>query len=315
MTPWLSVIMPIHDGAATLPATLGSLPEDEPGIEIVAVIQQSDDESRALLHAATARLRLCIIEAPEGRNWVETTNRGLDLAQADLVTMLHQDDLWEPGRAAGIRAFVARHRDARLWVHAARYIDAQGRARGRLAPPFGPRETCLAGAVALEHLLVQNTIALPSAVFRRSDALEGGGLDPALWYTADWDLWLRLARLGPVAWLPEVLAAYRLHAGAQTITRSRDSADFRAQLAAPLDRHIDALPEARRTAVRRLAERSNALNAALAQALHGDRSALFGAVIQAFALGPRGLTTLLRDTQLIPRITARLNLTAGRNHA
>lgn len=314
MTPWLSVIMPIHDGAATLPATLGSLPSDEPGIEIVAVIQKSDDESRVLLHAAAAHLRMRVIEAPEGRNWVETTNRGLELAKADLVTMLHQDDLWEPGRAAGIRAFVARHREARLWVHAARYIDAQGRARGRHAPPFGRREICLPGTLALEHLLVQNTIALPATVFRRSDALAGGGLDPALWYTADWDLWLRLARLGPVAWLPEVLAAYRLHAGAQTITRSRDGAAFRAQLSVPLDRHLGALPEARRAAVRRLAERSNALNAALAQAVHGDRSALLGATARVLTLGPRGLHRLLRDTQLIPRILARLNLRTEGNH-
>lgn len=318
-TPWLSVVMPVYQGAATLPAALASLPDaaspEGAGIELVAVVQKSEDGGRELLEAAAARLDLRILEAPECRNWVETTNRGLRAARAETVTMLHQDDLWRPGRAPALRALIARHPGARLWLHAAGYVDAAGRPRGRLGPPFGRRERLLPGPKALEHLLVQNTVALPAAAFRRADALAGGGLDAGLWYTADWELWLRLAGLGPVAWLPETLAAYRLHAGAQTIAGSRDAEAFRAQLAAPVERHIAALPEARRARVRRHTERSNALNAALAQALHGDRRALPGAAARAVALGPFGLRALLRDTQLLARVAARLALLREKSSA
>ena len=52
-------------------------------------------------------------------------------------------------------------------------------------------------SLVLERLLVQNFIAVPSPVWRRDAWLACGGLDLDLWYTADWDIWLKLARHGP----------------------------------------------------------------------------------------------------------------------
>ena len=40
-----------------------------------------------------------------------------------------------------------------------------------------------------------------------------GGFDPGLRRTEDWDLWIRIARSGPPAWVCAPLVAYRFHAG------------------------------------------------------------------------------------------------------
>lgn len=306
--PWLSVLMPVYNGAATLGRTLDSLVGQGPGIEVIAVDQASSDGSRALLEARAGQLDLTIIDAPESRSWMRNTNIALKAANGPLVTMLHQDDLWRPGRAEALRLMAAAEPEARLWLHAAEYIDADDRVIGRAAPPFGGRARLIGGAEALTHLLVQNTVALPAAMFRRDDALSAGGLDEDLWYTADWDLWLSLARRGPVAWTPAPLAAFRVHRGSLTVTGSRDGQAFRQQLEIPLARHLPALPEADGARVGRLARLSNELNAGLAGAYHGSDAGLRRTVLRIAALGPAGWRAFLRDTNIVGRVLPRLRL-------
>jgi len=306
--PWLSVLMPVFNGAATLERTLDSLARQSEGIEVIAVDQASGDGSRALLQARAADLNLTIIDASESRSWMRNTNIALKAARAPLVTMLHQDDLWRPNRADALRRMAEEQPGVRLWLHAADYIDAEDRVIGRAAPPFGPRPSVLTGADALTHLLVQNTVALPSAMFRREDALSFGGLDETLWYTADWDLWLRLARLGRVSWMPEALAAFRVHRGSLTMTGSRDGPAFREQLEIPLARHLPALPAEESARVGRIAGLSNELNAALAGAYHDNGADLRATLLRIVALGPKGWRVFLRDTNIIGRVLPRLRL-------
>ncbi len=305
--PRLSVVLPVYNGAATLPATLESLAAQEglSEIEAIAVDQGSSDASRVVLAGFAERLPLRVIRSPETRNWMETTNVGLAAARAPLVSMLHQDDLWRPGRAMAAIAAAERAPEARLWLHAADFVDPAGRRIGRFGPPFG-RARVLPGDEALETLLVQNTVALPAATFRTEEVRALGGLSTALWYTADWDLWLRLARLGPVAWDPARRAAFRLHAGAQTVTRSHDLADFEAQLRAPFEAHRGALGEAARARVAPLTEASREINLALAARFHGVPRPL-GPLLGALArLGPHRLPALLARSQILARVVPRL---------
>jgi hypothetical protein len=48
---------------------------------------------------------------------------------------------------------------------------------------------------------------------RRSLLAEVGPFDERLRHMADWDLWIRLSRVGPPAVVGEPIVAYRLHAG------------------------------------------------------------------------------------------------------
>jgi glycosyltransferase involved in cell wall biosynthesis len=307
-SPWLSVLMPVYDGAATLSRTLASLHGLCDGIEILAVVQQSEDGSRELLQAESKRLPLSIIEAPHSRNWMRNTNIALSKAVAPYSTMLHQDDLWRPDRAKALQKLSIQHAEARLWVHAADYIDADDRIIGRAAPPFGREPTLVDSETAVARLIVQNTIALPAAMFRRDDALAGGGLDEDLWYTADWDLWLRLARLGPVSWTPRVLSAFRLHKASLTMTGSRDSAEFRRQLSIPVDRHLSALSPNQAKASEPLARLSNELNVCLSGAYHGSRLSCWKTAARIMLLGPARLRKFLAYTNIINRLRPRLRL-------
>ena len=302
--PWLSVLLPIYNGAATLDETLASLTDQADGVEIIAVDQGSTDASADILLGHSSILDLRVIDAPGNTNWVQNTNLALSRANAPHATLLHQDDLWLPGRAALLKGMLAQHPDAPLWLHSAYYINDKGKRVGRFAPPFGRKPRLLSSRYALSRLLVQNTLALPAAMFSTQQARNLDGLDETLWYTADWDFWLKLSATGPVAWDPADGAAFRIHGAAQTLTGSRDLTDFEVQLTEPLARYATALPGS--ADVRRLAHASNTLNVWLAAAYHGERRPLGPLLATLIRLGPRLWWPFLRDTRIMQRIWARM---------
>ncbi len=310
--PWLSVVMPIFNGAATLGQSLASLEGQSDGLEIIAVDQGSTDDSRAILDDAKARLPLRIIENPNSTGWCANTNLGMREAAAPLIAMLHQDDLWEEGRAVLLRQMVKAMPEVDLWAHGGRLIDAHSRRVGRLAPPFGAAMRIVPAEEALKALLVQNTIVLPATLLRRSAALADGGLDESLWYTADWELWLRLARKG-VGWHPRLAADFRVHSGSQTVRGSRDSDGFWRQLNEPPNRYLPDLPDADFARVRQMTNASNLVNLALATAYHKSSARLAQALWCILALGPTRWPAFFRNTQLVARVLPRLRLVVRRD--
>ncbi len=307
----LSVILPVYNGDRTLNRALASIDSGGADIEVIAVDQASTDGSRDILEAWAKRLPLTIIDAPDSTAWTTTTNIGLCSATAPLAVMLHQDDAWAEGFVTTVLRSVEEWPEASLWLHAAWYVDSDDRRIGQFAPPFGSRPRLVSRREAIETLLVQNTVALPGAVFRLEAAMAGGGLEPALWYTADWDLWLRLADAGPVGWRPGPVAHFRLHDASQTMKGSRALEDFADQLARPLHRHIASAPEETRADVLRLALASNLINLRLAAAHHGSKDKPPGILAAIVGLGPVGCMRLLKKTRLLQRVLPRLRLRLG----
>ena len=303
---WLTVVMPIFNGEGTLVRTLESILGQHEGVQVIAVDQASSDGSRKILESYRDRLNINVIDAPQNVNWMQNTNVGLDAAQTSFCTMLHQDDVWMPGRVAALKRLSDSHPDAALWVHDAWFIDKNNRNVGRFGPPFGGSKKLVSEEDVISTLLVQNTLALPAVMFRRDAVLNSGGLDEALWYTADWDLWLRLARMGPLAWLPRRLSGFRLHGSSLTLKGSRNLDDFHNQMTIVFNRHISALPAARAAKIKPLAEASVSMNVALAAAYHHEPVNWNGTLLQVLKLGPRGALSLIRDTQILQRVMSRV---------
>ena len=51
---------------------------------------------------------------------------------------------------------------------------------------------------------------------RRATYETVGEFDPLLKYIIDWEMWIRIAAAGPVAYLPEPLASYRVHESSES---------------------------------------------------------------------------------------------------
>lgn len=305
--PWLSVVVPVYNGEKYLEHALASVAaQADDAIEVVAIEGGSTDRSAEILRSYESRLRLRILSFPDLRNWAASSNEGLKAASGSYVGFLHQDDAWLDGRLDALRDQVERFPGAALLLHPTRFIDPRGDVVGCWTCPLPPGELLRPDRV-IERLLVQNFIAMPAPIFSRLAAIEVGGLDPSLWYTADWDFWLKLAALGPTVYDPRPLAAYRIHPDAQTVRRSGEAGEFRAQLDAVLARHLSAWESSHHLAyaVRRAAAFSIGVNAGLASAVHGRRPSALRLVSGFVRLGPSGWRRYLRDSRIFERVPPR----------
>jgi glycosyltransferase involved in cell wall biosynthesis len=304
----LSVVMPTYNGERYVAAALESLLGQRDGeVELIVVDDGSSDGTVGLVERLTRGTPTRLLRPGRLGSWVAASNLGLREARGEWCCFLHQDDLWLPGRLVRLRAELPRCGGA-LLLHDARYVDPAGESLGEWTCPLAPGD--VAPESFVERLLTQNFIAIPSPTFRRAAALAQGGLDERLWFSADWDLWLRLGAVGPVRYLPETLAAFRLHPESQTAARPVGEREWARQLGTVLERHLARWPAtgAPRRRVERSARVSVAVNSALAAAARGAPVAWGPVAWQALGLGPVGWHRYLRDSRLFERVGARLRL-------
>lgn len=304
--PFLSVVMPVHEGAQWIAATLDSVAaEPTGGLEFVVIDSSSTDETGDIVECYAGRLPLRLLRRPDVGPWQTKTNMGVELSSAKHACILHQDDLWLPGRVETVRRWIARAPDAALHLAPSLIIDRHARSVGRWTCPL-PTEQTLGSEFLLQRLLVQNFVSVPAPVFQRRAWLQCGGMDERLWYTPDWDIWAKLSGSGPVVYHDEITTAFRVHGRSLTVTGSRDPSEFRTQMETVLERHLNHIPMSNRRTIERVARASINVNVSLAAASSGSVNALLTAAGTVLSLGPVGMARYLRDSRLRERTVSRL---------
>lgn len=309
--PWLSVVIPTFNGALFIRQALRPVTAaNDEGIECIVVDDGSTDGTRDIVDSYHDTLRLRVEEGPRIGNWAASTNAGVKVAEGDHVTFLHQDDEWIPGRVEVLKSLLRDVPDAALHLHAAKFLSATGRCLGDWTLPFPDHGGITTGRAFIERLLVQNFLCIGAPLFRRQDFLSLGGLDEELWYTADWDLWLRLASLGDVAYDSRPLIGFRVHGNSQTSTRSTDLAEFRRQLETVFEPHFSAWASSAAKgvadSVRRASRASIELNVAMAALSHRSLPPLRPVAAAMASVGLGGARRVARDSRLHQRVGARL---------
>lgn len=303
--PWLSVVMPLHHGDVWLEQTLASVAsQDCTGIEFIAYDSSTDQGSRSIADRFAGRLDMRYRAMPDVKSWTAKTNLAVAAARAPYVALLHQDDLWLPGRVEAVRASIAAHPEAVLHLSPAWIIDSRSRKLGRWRCPLP------AGAVEpqmlAERLLVQNFVAIPAPIIRRDAWSAVGGLEESLWYTGDWDLYLKLTGMGSAAYCPHPTTAFRVHGSSLTVTGSRDEKAFAEQLTTVIHQHLERAAPERRSRIRETALTSAQINCALAATASGDRGQLAAAALRLLRLKPSELIRYFHCSRIAERIWPRM---------
>jgi glycosyltransferase involved in cell wall biosynthesis len=169
-------------------------------LEIVVVDDGSaTDAADAVHHLAQLDERVRTIRLERSVGASEARNRGLATAAGEFVAFLDDDDEWVPD-AAKIAVATLRRRPELVGVSAWHRVVPEGQ---RPVVYRGPLE------YEAKDLLWCNFPAVPFAVLRRDVLGDELHFDGDLITCEDWDLFLRCARRGPLATVPEVL--YRYH--------------------------------------------------------------------------------------------------------
>jgi hypothetical protein len=312
--PWLSAIIPSHNGEQWLAAALQSVVDQrDPGIEVVVIDGSASDASLKIVDSFSDKLLIRAQRRPDLRSWTAKTNFGVEQARADRICILHQDDLWLPTRCAEIRKWISAQSDGVMHLHPCYIIDGTGRQLGLWRCPLPAGDSAVPAHILIERLLVQNFIGIPAPTIRRDAYLSVGGLDNTLWYTADWDLYLKLAAVGSTYYHSTPLACFRVHKGSLTISGSRDSVDFRNQHQVIVDRHADKISPDSRAEILAVAAASIDVNTALAAVMAGQFAQIGKAVTSILMLGPRGICRYFYYSRIVDRVFPRLRaFLAGR---
>jgi glycosyltransferase involved in cell wall biosynthesis len=311
MSHSLTVIMPTFNGERYIGSALASLcnSSNRPD-EVLIVDDGSTDRTLEIVSRYLSRLPLRVLRPKPRHNWLAMTNLGVQEAAHSWMTVLHQDDLWAPGRLQALKPFLGD--ETSLVVMDARFIDGEDRSIGLWRVPRSVRRD------AVNHpdnvvaaLYVQNWIAVPSATARTAEVLRTGGLDEALWYTADWDLWLRLTRHAPMVCVPYIGSSFRVHAESQTVKGSKDLESFRRQMRVVQQRHEwAAMKSANPETTLRAGSLSTETNVMLAGLMHSGRSSISPWFRELRHVGARGLSTYLQQSAISSRLSSRIMLRA-----
>jgi glycosyltransferase involved in cell wall biosynthesis len=210
----LSVIMPTHDRAREVARAAASvLAQDVESLELVIVDDSSSDDTALVLDRLSLQdRRVRVVRTDQTVGPCVARNRGLEVAEGELVAFCDDDDAWFPGAGRVVVDFLDAHPDvvaASTW-HVVLHADSGGAAVFR-----GPLE------YGHDHLLWQNFVALPFAVVRRHSLSFDVRFDPELPTGEDWDLWLRCSQEGLVRTVPHVGYLYTQHGGSR-VTRTAD---------------------------------------------------------------------------------------------
>jgi glycosyltransferase involved in cell wall biosynthesis len=200
--------MPVYNGERFIAEAVTSvLTSGFADLELLVVDDGSTDASVAeAKRAAAGDPRLRILELQHGGVGA-ARDAALRAARGELIANMDADDVMLPGRLNRQLEFLDRHRDHVAVGGRVLTIDAEGKPFG-VVGRFETHEAIDAQLLAGDGGAMPN----PVAMFRRASALEIGGYNLHLQHVGeDYDLWLRLAEVGRIANLPDVLIRYRLH--------------------------------------------------------------------------------------------------------
>ncbi len=204
----VSIITPSYNHARFIEATIRSvLDQDYPEIEYLVMDGGSTDGTADVIQKYAARLSGWVSEKDRGQT--DAINKGFARARGEILAWLNSDDTYNPGAVSEAVAYLRGHPQVGLVYGDCNFIDAQGDVIGK----FPARQTDYAR-------LRQGYVHVPQqAAFFRADLWrQVGPLDPSFYFAMDYDLWVRLARISRVAYLPgRVWANFRLHGDAKTV--------------------------------------------------------------------------------------------------
>lgn len=211
--PRVSVVIPAWNASATLAETIASAAaQTVRDIEIIVVDDGATDDTAAIAHAARQRDPRIRLIRQANAGVAAARNAGLAVARAPYVAWLDADDLWHPTKVALQLALFEQASEPLGFVYTGhRIIDAEGHVRRNPRTLADLSGHSLFRQTATTYFTHPSSIMAPTASAR---AL--GGHDPALRAARlegaeDLLLQLRLARHGPVGFVPQALVGYRLH--------------------------------------------------------------------------------------------------------
>lgn len=194
--PRITVITPSYNQGCYIEETILSvLNQGYPNLQYIVVDGNSTDDTRQVLERYRDRFDHLIIESDKGQT--EAINKGLRLADGELVAWLNSDDIYAPGtlhttalkwlenQADVIAGICVEHTDRQLML-----FNRPAAENSDFNPPQLAR--------IFKYWLKGYYFYQPEVFFSKRILDKVGLLDESLYYSMDYDLWMRFAKAGAI---------------------------------------------------------------------------------------------------------------------
>lgn len=204
--PFVSVIMPVYNGADYIKKAVDSVFAQEVPLELLVIDDGSSDGTEEVLAAYQEKKNFRYLKNKQNIGPAASRNRGVEKAQGDYVAFLDADDWWEDGKLA--HQLEALQKTGCVMCSTGRELmHADGSPAGKYIPV---KET-----ITYRELLKHNSINCSSVLIKREAAL----LFPMEHDDSheDYLTWLRvLKRYGTAVGIDRPYLKYRLSKGSKS---------------------------------------------------------------------------------------------------
>ena len=206
--PLVSIVTPSFNQGRFLEETIRSvLDQDYPRIEYIVIDGGSTDGSQEIIRRFEDRLTYWSSEPDQGQT--SAVNKGFGVAQGDVFAWLNSDDTYLPGAVGEAVQYLRDHPAIGMVYGQAFYVDETG----EILAPYPSGRTSLRGLRRGVTTIPQQAMFFRGKLWRMV-----GPLDPTFYYAMDYDLWVRIAEVSPIALHPSPWANFRIHVSSKSLT-------------------------------------------------------------------------------------------------
>lgn len=204
-----SIAVPIRDHVEFLETALRSVESQNVAVEVAALDASDDDRAQQILTAHRVPVAYGYHRRDGGQ--AAAIHDGWAHTSGDIVAWLNVDDFYFRHALDRVAAVFEAQRDVDVVYGHAVHVSEDGDFLGYFPAIDTNPQSLTRGC----------SVCQPACFVRRRAIEQVGGVNTALHYTMDWDLWLRLHRAGcRFAFLDAPLAVVRIHAATKTMSRA-----------------------------------------------------------------------------------------------
>ncbi len=201
--PKISIITPSYNQGQYIEDTILSvINQDYPNLEYIIIDGRSKDNTTGIIKKHESKISHWESKKDKGQS--DAINKGLKLASGEIVAWLNSDDMYTENALKRVVEIFKKNPDVDI-VYGNVWQCYSDKTEKHINVKFNPK-----------HFLTGVKMHQPSVFWRRKVHEQVGHLDEALYYTMDYDLWLRLFYNYKSYKTETILSKFRCHDEAKT---------------------------------------------------------------------------------------------------
>ncbi|MHC4725013.1 MAG: glycosyltransferase family 2 protein [Planctomycetota bacterium] len=204
----ISIVTPSFNQGRFIEQTIRSILEQNySNLEYIVMDGGSTDNSVEIIEKYSNKIAYWQSKPDNGQ--ADAITKGFGLASGDILGWINSDDYLLPGALEKIAHSFCENPQA-VWL-AGRCIRTDEKNNPVYVTVPEKQST-------FSMMLWGASFSQPSVFWKKEKYEEIGGLNPSLCYSFDFDLFLRLNKLGAVLRIPDYISAFRFHDSSKTVT-------------------------------------------------------------------------------------------------